>query len=338
MFRAVPKHLRFLILSAGSMAFAITALAGDITISSPKSGQTVSTSFQLKASASGSTSISYINVYINGAKVTFDPGAQIDKTISTSAGSNKRLTLQAVTSGGGTITKTIYINVSGSSSGGGTTTPSGAKVVANIDQMGGWESCTVCAGTGGKGSTASYSLQQNISSPSMDGKSIKFNLGGSTPFSNALWWKQLGADSTKRHFTYDVYFYLKNPNAAQSLEFDVNQSLGGKKYIFGTQCSMNRGTFDIYSAASHWIHTSISCTAAKTAYKWHHLVWEFERTTGNNVKFVSVTLNGAKHYINKTYAPKASGAKEINVAFQMDGNRSQTNYTTWLDKVTLTYW
>jgi hypothetical protein len=208
----------------------------------------------------------------------------------------------------------------------------------NIDQMTSWQHCTVCAGTGGSGSTAYYSMQQDISSPSMDGKSAKFNLGGTTPYSNALWWRQLGADGTKRHFKYDLYFYLRNPSASQALEFDVNQSTGGKKYIFGTQCSMTRGTFDIYSAASRWIHTSISCTAARTAYKWHHLIWEFERTTGGNVKFVSVTLNGTKHYINKVYAPKSNSTKEINVAFQMDGNKYQTDYSTWLDKIQLTYW
>ena len=172
----------------------------------------------------------------------------------------------------------------------------------------------------------------------MDGKSMKFSLGGSTPYSNALWWKQLGANNNAHHFIYDVYFYLKNPSASQALEFDVNQSTGSKKFIFGTQCSMVRGTFDIYSAYSSWIHTSISCKAARTGYKWNHLTWEFLRTSDNKVKFISVTLNGSKHYINKVYSAKASGAKEINVAFQMDGNKYQVDYQAWLDKVKLTYW
>jgi hypothetical protein len=214
----------------------------------------------------------------------------------------------------------------------------GTTTKTDIDHMTGWEHCTKCAGSGGTGTTANYSMQQNVSSPSMDGRAVKFSLGGSTPFSNALWWKQLGADDSKHHFVYDTYFYLKNPGAVQSLEFDVNQALNGKKYIFGTQCSFVRGTFDIYSAAAKWVHTGISCTAAKKAYKWHHLVWEVQRTTDNKVKFVSVTLDGVKHYVNKTYAPKASSVHEIDVAFQMDGNKSQTDYQTWVDKVKLTYW
>jgi hypothetical protein len=215
----------------------------------------------------------------------------------------------------------------------------GTTYKTNIDQMSGWQHCSACAGANGNGSVAPYSMQQHVSSPSMDGKATKFNLGGTNNYSNAYWWKKLdGADSTKHHFKYDLYFYMKNPRASQALEFDVNQALGGRKYIFGTQCSMVRGTFDIYSKAAGWIHTSIPCTAARTAYKWHHLVWEFQRTSDKRVKYVSVTLDGKKHYINKTFNSYASSYKQISIAFQMDGNKYQTDYSTWLDKVKLTYW
>jgi hypothetical protein len=30
--------------------------------------------------------------------------------------------------------------------------------------------------------------------------------------------------------------------------------------------------------------------------------------------------------------------KELNVAFQMDGNKYMTDYSVWLDKVSLTAW
>jgi len=217
-------------------------------------------------------------------------------------------------------------------------TSSAQKTYSKIEQMSGWQHCTVCAGTAGQGDTALYSMTRGQSSPSLDGNSTKFWLGGTNNYTNALWWKQLGANNNAHHFVYDVYFYLKTPGAAQALEFDVNQSTGTKKFIFGTQCSMKRGYFDIWAASTSWIHTSIPCSAARTAYKWHHLVWEFQRTSDNRVKFVSVTLNGNKHYVNKTYSPKSSGSKEINVAFQMDGDRYQTDYNAWLDKVTLKYW
>ncbi len=208
---------------------------------------------------------------------------------------------------------------------------------SNIEQKTGWQSCTVCAGTAGAGDAAKYSRTPNQSSPSMDGHSTKHWLGGTNNYTNALWWKQLGANNNAHHFKYDLYFYVKNPNAVQALEFDVNQATGTKRYIFGTECSFKRGYWDVYQAGTGWIKTGIWC-GKPAAYKWHHLTWEFQRTSDNKVKFVAVTLDGKKNYVNRTYSPHASGAKEINVAFQMDGDKYQTDYSVWLDKVKLTYW
>jgi hypothetical protein len=214
----------------------------------------------------------------------------------------------------------------------------GATTYSNIDQMSGWTSCSVCAGAGGDGSSASHSMS-HVSSPSMDGKSAKFFLGGSTPYSNALWWKQLGHNDGASHFVYDLYYYIKNPTASQALEFDVNQSRNGKKFIFGTECSFkSTHTWQVYDPYNRkWRSTSIACNVPK-AYTWHHVVLEFYRSSSPSTKFVSVTINGHKYYFNRSYAPRSSSAREINVAFQMDGNRSQTDYTVWLDKVKLTYW
>jgi hypothetical protein len=209
-------------------------------------------------------------------------------------------------------------------------------VYSNLDQASGWASCTVCAGAGGLGGVATYS-KSIVLSPSLDGHSAKFNLGGSTPYTNALWWKQLGANSYAHRFVYDLYFYLKNSSAPQALEFDVNQSVGGKKYIFGTECSMKIGVWRIWNYSTHWQSTGVACHPP-TTYKWHHLQEEFQRTSTGKVMFVSITLDGNKHYINRTYYPGPSSAKEVNVAFQMDGNKYQTDYSVWLDKVKLTYW
>src|SRR3954463_7246110 len=210
---------------------------------------------------------------------------------------------------------------------------------SNIDQKSGWQSCSACAGAGGSGPIATLSSASGVSSPSKDGNARRFTIGGSRAYANALWWKQLGANAGASHFVYDLYYYIKNPTAAQALEFDVNQSLNSKKYIFGTQCNIKGGhVWDVYDPYGHaWKHTSISCSTPK-AYTWHHVVLEFQRTSTPKVNFVAVTINGTKHYFNKLYAPRTSSANEINVAFQMDGNGSMTDYSVWLDKVKLTYW
>jgi hypothetical protein len=206
-----------------------------------------------------------------------------------------------------------------------------------IEKMSGWQSCSVCAGAGGNGATISHSMSQNITSPTLGAKSAEYKVGGTASYGAALWWKQLGAASSAHNFQYDLNYYLKNPSASQALEFDVNQSVGGHKFIFGTQCNIAAHTYDVWSAATHWIHTGIACSRP-TAYKWNHITLEFQRTSGGNVKFVSVSINGSKHYINRIYGPKSSSVSELNVAFQMDGNKYMTDYQTWVENVTLKYW
>src|SRR5215469_5151440 len=109
---------------------------------------------------------------------------------------------------------------------------------SQIQAMSGWSSCTVCAGAGGNGTSASMSMVQNQGSPSLTGHSTKFSIGGRTPYSDALWWKNLGPSNSVTHFQYDVYFYLTAPQYSEALEFDVNHANGQRWFIFGTECSI----------------------------------------------------------------------------------------------------
>jgi hypothetical protein len=164
---------------------------------------------------------------------------------------------------------------------------------------------------------------------------MMFSLHPSTSFADALWWKQLGAASGATRFTYSLDFYIATPQFSQALEFDVNQSVNGKKFIFGTECSMGRHEWDVYDdAGHHWVHSGIACHVS--ASKWHHLTWEFQRT-GSQVHYISVTLDGVKHFVNRSFGARPSGVHELNVAFQMDGNRAHNAYKTWLDNVSLSY-
>jgi hypothetical protein len=95
--------------------------------------------------------------------------------------------------------------------------------------------------------------------------------------------------------------------------------------------------WDVWANANgKWTSTGISCKAP-TAYKWHHLVWEFKRTS-TQLTYISLTYDGVKHYVNRTYYARSSSVKELNVAFQMDMRSNHVVYKTWLDNVKLTYW
>lgn len=210
-----------------------------------------------------------------------------------------------------------------------------SPVHVKIESMQGWETCERCAGEGGTGPATPHSIQYNISSPSMDGAAAHFVNAGTVPYSNAIWWRQLGANSNAKNFVYDLYFYFNDPAAAQALEFDVNQSVGGQKFIWGTECGVAWDRQWRVWGNNQWNPTGIPCDAVPNT--WNHLTLEFSRANGG-VNFVAVTLNGKKSYINRTYAPIGSRVNEINVAFQMDQSLIHRTYSAWLDNVSLNYW
>lgn len=204
----------------------------------------------------------------------------------------------------------------------------------NIEDMSGWKNCGACAGINASGPVGTFWMKQHVSSPSLDGSAAHFYIGGKS-YADALWWKQLGANNGATHFTYDLYFYIQTPQISQALEFDVNQSTGGHKYIFGAQCTARNHDWWVWDAVhGHWVNTYIGCSPG--AYKWNHLTIEVQRV-GTQTHFIAITLNGHKAYVNKYYGTKSSSASEINVAFQMDLNSAGQGYSTWLDKVSLVY-
>ena len=171
----------------------------------------------------------------------------------------------------------------------------------------------------------------------MSGVSRVFSIASGSPYADALWWKQLGAANGATNLRYDIDFYIQAPQNSQALEFDSNQANGHKRWIFGTQCNIAAGHFDVWGNANgNWISTGIPCHAP-AAYKWHHLTWEFKRTA-TTLTYVAVTLDGVKHYVNRYQASQASSVSELNVAFQMDTANTLTGFSTWLDNVTLKYW
>jgi hypothetical protein len=326
---------------AGSILMMVAASFAGVTVYSPLSGANVGSPVHVVATGSIGGTVTAMQIYDNGALKYQVKSTKIDTYVAMGAGTHY-VSVKIWNSAGQSAVQSNTIKVGTSSASTGSTSstavPSTAKVYGNIDQMTGWQHCTTCAGAGGSGPTAPYSFTQFRTSPAMDGKAMQFWLGGTTPYANALWWKQLGANSGVSHFVYDLYFYYTDAAAPQALEFDLNQSVGGKKYIMGTQCSPRGShTWDVWdNINAKWVSTGVGCSAPPT-YKWNHLIWEIERVNGQ-VHYIAVTLNGAKHYINRYYAARSSGASELNVAFQMDGNYQQKDFSVWLDKVTLKAW
>ena len=220
--------------------------------------------------------------------------------------------------------------------------PQGAQVIAAIQSRPNWQWCTkdlhghTCASGLGN---ATSSMSQGHDTPSLTGDSAKFKIGGDTHYSNALWWKSLDSNGTPKHFVYDVYFYMEDPGAPEALEFDVNQSMNGTRYVWGSECSYrDTGHWDIWNdETGKWETTDVPCPVV-SANEWHHLTWQIERVNGK-VHYISVTLDDKVATVDKYYNPQQHfhGAG-LSVAFQMDGDYRQDPYSVWLDKVSLSAW
>lgn len=206
---------------------------------------------------------------------------------------------------------------------------------SNLDTASGWDSCTVCAAGG---AAATYWMKQGVTSPSMDGKGAQFFVGGTTPFSHGLWWKRLSSNTTATHFVFDMYYYMKEPKKSGGLEFAVNQNKDDKWYKFSTQCSWNKYEWRVWNSKyGGWVGTGVACNRP-AAYQWQHLVFEYARSNGKAV-FVSITVNGTKHYINKSFYPQSkSGSGSVGMHFQLNGDSTQQDYMVWADKMKVTIW
>src|SRR5437762_9080222 len=210
-----------------------------------------------------------------------------------------------------------------------------ARSYYSVDQRGGWSACSGCAGAGG---AATYSMKQGVSSPSLDGSAVQFNLGGSVPFSHALFWNRLGdALSTETHFTLDLKYYLKNPAASQGLEIAANQAFGGKRYKWSMQCSFASGNWRTWDAANkRWVSTGIACKRP-SAYKWQHFSWEYQRVNGRSL-YISLTIDCVKHDLNKSFGPENYSQNGMSVRYQINGNSTESSYSAWVDKMNFKAW
>jgi hypothetical protein len=303
----------------------------DLNVSSPVPNASVSSPAHVTATVSSTRPITGITVYLDGAAVYKSQNQNmLDTYVPMSAGWHD-LIINAWDSSGTLFQKGMWIDA---------TLQGWSKT--KIEDIPGWNWCSqllngsVCAS--GLGQAVSW-IAPFQSSPSLDGSSAQFFLGGSTPYSNALWWKSLGTLNQFSHFQYDLWVYVSNPALPETLEFDVNQSFGGHRWIFGTQCDFkSSGRWDLWDSRSgKWQPSAVPCHQFP-ANSWTHIVWNFERV-GTLVHYVSLQLNGVTIPFNVYWNYQANYAgQDVNVAFQMDGDYRQDPYHVWLNKVTLNAW
>lgn len=316
--------------------------AGSVCVSSPANGASVTSPMTMTAVANLSEApIEYMRVYLDGNADYFTFYNQFTALFWMATGQHN-VEVIATDKNGNNVSTSFSVNVTG---------PASSDVVSDIQNIPNWEPCSAIYGAttpragqlcaAGLG-TATSTMTEDVSSPSLSGSSAHFTMGGPTGYSNELYTMSLGGSDSATQIVYDFYVMVDNPDAVQALEFDVNQTINDTRWTWGTECNFNGnypsvGEWDVWNGApdTGWEKTSVQCPKFP-ANQWQHIVWTEERV-GQQVHYISLQVNGTTYPLDLYYPAQQDWSMgQINVAFQMDGNYNQTPFNAWLDKVNLT--
>jgi len=233
------------------------------------------------------------------------------------------------------------------------------KKIYNLQQQKGWSGyallaptwgiCTTCSPTG---SNVNWKRTPGITSPAVSSSSARHDIGGTIKFADILWNNHIIGDFSSQgisdsnhtlvpklhNFVYEAYFYAKSLGYSQALEFDINQFVGGKSFIWGHECRIAGGhQWDTYDNVNKkWVPTGVPCYPNNNG--WNHIVLQVQRTTGGRLLFKSITLNGKTATLNIYRYPGNTSWHGVTINYQQDLNRYAADYAIWLDKLNFTYW
>lgn len=322
-----------------------TTQAG-VSVTLPKNYSTVNslTNFVATATTRCATGVAAMGVYVNHQLQYVTNGGSLNAQISLAPGAQQAV-VQEWDHCGGAASTPVNVTVTG-------------KTFFNLQMSPGWKmsgqlppsyaDCNLaCAGV-------TLSMVQGIKTPSLSGHAAQFNLGGTTPYADALFYNQLiGAFSTQglpdynrtlvpslNNFSYDGYFYLTNAAHTQAMEFDINWFMNTVGMTWGTECRIAGGNeWDIWdNVRAKWIPTGLACYPLQNA--WNHVTVNAKRGPNNTLIYQSITLNGVTMNLNKSY-PAFTVPQSwygITANYQMDGDKNQTSITSYLDNFSFTYW
>ncbi len=326
------------------LSFAVFAFSG-VSVSSPGSGTSVQNPVHFVAAATTSCSkgVGAIGIYDNYKLITFLKGAKLDTSIYLGSGLHSHTTVQSWDNCGGYSKSNLTLNVN-------------SKTFYSLEQSGGWlgygelapvyDICTACR------PLVEWGMKQGITSPVLNGTSTRHDLGGTVPYSDALWVNHVIGDGSTQglpdssgsltgsihNLVYDVYFYGPSLSVSYALEFDIGQYGGGRGWLFGTMCRIggNKQWAVWDNPNNKWVSTGIPCDAV--GGKWNHLVMKFQRTSDNHLLYQWIKLNGVTHNLNWYNNSIPSNWHGVVVNFQLDGNYIQQDYSVYLDNMHITYY
>jgi hypothetical protein len=324
-----------------------------VQVSSPANNSTVSNPAHYVATATTTCAqgVAAMGIYTADNALAYSAnGSTLDTNLTLNPGTYNTV-VQEWDKCGGSTKAPVSITVSG---GGG----SGGNTFYSLQKQGGWTgyallppSYNICGGCQPGGPQTTWSWNPGIGSPSLSGSATQTSIGGQTVYSDVLWNNHLIGDFSSQglpdysktlapslhDFTYDVYFWVADVEVSQAVEFDINQFVNGKSFIWGHECRIAGGhEWDTWNnAGQSWVPSGAACNPISNA--WNHLTLRVHRTSDDHLLFESITLNGQTSTLNRYDAPTPTSWYGVTINYQIDGNHSQQPYSVFLDNLNFTY-
>ena len=321
-----------------------------VNVTSPMPYSVVGTSVRVAAFTVETVAVNQLQVWDNGVKLGYYPGSTVNTTYTLAQGTHA-LTVMDLDNSFQVIHKTTFnyvVSNTPPTSGMIPTPPSNAQVYSDLNAtpLSKWKPpCTgACSGCpNGISCTpmppaANFAFTQTAS-PSIDGLSDQFEVFNSPAFASIVWAQDIGAHDSAANFIFD-YQVMVNSMSEQALEYDFWQAIGGTKFMFGSQCNVAAGVWDVWNEiAGTWVHTNVPC-APFAPNTWHHIVWAYQRLSNNTNQYLALQVDGITYAINMN-EPSRSGsgwADSVGFQVQLDTNAGGAGYTEWLDQAKITMW
>lgn len=208
-----------------------------------------------------------------------------------------------------------------------------------VEEMTGWQTCGACGNSGGTGSVASYAMTRGVTSPTLDGSSSRFSIGGTVPYTNGYWYLRHQAPSRGlTYLAYDFYVYVPSgsQNAPQAIEFECQQTVNAWVYNFAWQADYANNSWRIFNYVTRKWESSGLALQRFAPGTWHHIMAEYHTNTSTHTVYHdALTIDGVRHVINKVHSAKYTGnwTNQFTNAFQLDMNGSATDYHVYVDEM-----
>jgi hypothetical protein len=212
-------------------------------------------------------------------------------------------------------------------------------VLANIQNMQGWQTCGGCGNDGGTGQGPVYNVTQAVVSPSLSGSSADFWMTGGPSYSGGYYFIEhppVPNPMSYLRYEFDLYIPSQYANAPQAIEFECQQNSNGYTYNYAWQADYDSNTWRVFNyTTKHWETTGIAFQhfAPDT---WHHIIALYH-ASGTQIFHDSITVDGTTYPVNAVHDALYTGnGLELTNAFQLDFNGNSTPYSVYVDNMTVT--